>query len=269
MPIVVDLYLHRQSWFHRADPRVKLLFVAAWLILLLVFKNVFIMLGALVLLHLLHWSARMPGEKFLFIWKTLLPIGLVMTILWVIFYPTGDPIFQIWFIKVTPLAIAQGSVLGLRIMSMAFVVFAWLYSTDQTSLVRSLVKLKVPYEWGLVLALALRYIPTFQGMYGVISDAQQARGLDYSDTRGYARVQAMMPIFIAMIISSLRASDQLAKSLESRAFGARGIRRTYLHDIHYRATDYFYTLILFLTVVAALYLRIAYNFGVHAIKLLP
>jgi energy-coupling factor transport system permease protein len=268
MPIVVDLYTYRQSWIHRADPRVKLLFVAASLVLLLVFKNLFIMLAALALFHLLHWSARMPTEKLAFIWKTLLPVGIMMTALWIVFYPTGTPILEIWIIKITALSIAQGLVLGLRILSMAFAVFAWLYTTDQTSLVRSLVKLKMPYEWGLVLALALRYIPTFQSMYGVISDAQQARGLDYSETKGYQRVRSMMPIFVAMVISSLRASDQLAKALESRAFGAHGVRRTYLHDIHYRPVDYIYTVILLLIVAGALYLRIAFDFGIHAIRLL-
>jgi energy-coupling factor transport system permease protein len=268
MPIAVDLYTHRQSWVHRADPRVKLMFVGTSLVLLLVFKNLFIMLGALILLHIVHLSAGMPKEKFGFIWKTLLPIGILMTVLWTVFYPTGDPILQIWFIKVTTLGIAQGLVLGLRIISMAFAVFAWLYTTDQPSLVHSLVKLKMPYEWGLVLTLALRYIPTFQGMYGVISDAQQARGLDFSDTTGFRRVRAMMPIFVSMVISSLRASDQLAKSLESRAFGAHGVQRTYLHDIHYRFMDYVYILILLAIIVGAVYLRIAFDFGTHALRLL-
>ena len=84
-----------------------------------------------------------------------------------------------------------------------------------------MVKLKMPYEWGLVLALALRYIPTFQGAYTLISEAQQARGLEISGS-GFKRVKLMMPIFVAMIISSLRASDQLARALEARGLGAPG-----------------------------------------------
>lgn len=268
MPIVVDLYTKRESWLHRADPRVKLIFVGASLVLLLVFKNLFIMLGALVLMHLLHWSARMPTEKFWFIWKTLLPVAIMMTALWVIFYPTGTPLLEIWILKITAFSIAQGLVLGLRIMSMAFAVFAWLYTTDQPSLVRSFVKLKLPFEWGLVLALALRYIPTFQGMYGIISDAQQARGLDYSETKGFKRARAMMPIFVAMVISSLRASDQLAKALESRAFGVKGVRRTTLRDIHFRPVDYAYTVILLGIIAVSLYLNIALDFGKHTIRLL-
>ena len=91
MPVVIDLYSYRQSWLHKGDPRVKLLFVASSLLLLLMFKNVFIMLTALILVHILHWSARIPQHKFEFVWKTLLPVSLLMCILWVILYPAGDP----------------------------------------------------------------------------------------------------------------------------------------------------------------------------------
>ena len=262
MPIITDLYLPSQTWVHALDARVKLLFVAALLVILLVFNNLFFMGVVLVLLHLLHGAAKMPRQRFAFIWRTLLPISLLILILRVIFYPVGTPVLQIWLIRITPMALAQGGVLGLRIISMAFAVFAWLYTTDPTLLVRSLVKLKLPYEWGLVLALALRYIPTFQGTYTLISEAQQARGLDLSGA-GFRRVKLMMPIFVAMIISSLRASDQLAKALESRALGLPDIRRTSLVDLHFRPTDYLATALIFLTTLGLLYLNRRYGFGTH------
>ena len=268
MPVGVDLYLKRESWLHRVDPRVKLLFVAAAIVLLLVFKNLFFMLVALFLVHVLHWSAKMPRRKFVFIWKTMLPIAIMISTLWVIFYPTGTPIFEIWVIKITPLSIAQGMVLALRITTMAFVVFAWLYTTENPAIVRSLVKLKMSYEWGLTLALALRYIPTFQGMYVVISEAQQARGLNISEGKGFQRVRTLMPIFIAMVISALRASDQLAYALEARAFGASGVERTYLHDIHYRPLDWAYTMFILGATILLLYLNLALGFGKQAVSLI-
>jgi energy-coupling factor transport system permease protein len=261
MPVGIDLYLKRESWLHRVDPRVKLLFVAASIVLLLIFKNLFFMLTALLLIHVLHWSAKMPRRKFIFIWKTMLPISIMICALWVIFYPTGTPIFEIWVIKITPLGLAQGIVLALRITTMAFVVFAWLYTTDQPAIVRSLVKLRVSYEWGLTLALALRYIPTFQGMYGVISEAQQARGLNISEGKGFQKVRTLMPIFVAMVISALRASDQLAYALEARAFGASGVERTYLHDIHFRPLDWAYTVFILGTTILLLYLNLRLGFG--------
>ena len=268
MPIVVDLYSQRQSWVHRIDPRVKLLFVASSLLLLLLIKNVYIMLIGLVLIHLLHWSAHIPRERFMFVWKTLLPVSLIMFSMWVIFYPTGEPIAELWIVQITAIGLAQGLVLGLRILTMAFVVFAWLYTTDHPSLVRSLVKLKIPLEWGLILSLALRYIPTFQSMYAVISEAQQARGLNLSEKKGYRRVRAMMRIFVAMVISSLRASDQLAKALESRAFGASGVQRTNLHEIEFRRLDYVFTAIILGTISALLFLHLRFGIGTHPVNLM-
>ena len=78
MQVGVNLYIKRQSWFHGVDPRVKLLFVAASIVILLVFKNVLFMLAALLMVHVLHWSARMPRGRFIFIWKTLLPIAILI-----------------------------------------------------------------------------------------------------------------------------------------------------------------------------------------------
>jgi energy-coupling factor transport system permease protein len=265
MPIIVDLYTPRPSWLHALDPRVKLLFVACFIFLLLFYNNLLFMAGVLALLHLIYGSAKIPRQKIIFIWKTLLPISLLMALLRVIFYPVGTPLTQIWVIQITPFAMAQGLVLGLRIITMAFVVFAWLYTTDQPSLVRSLVKLGAPYEWGLVLALALRYIPTFQGTYTLISEAQQARGLDISVGSGFKRVQVMMPIFVAMIITSLRSADQLGKALEARALGASGVRRTNLRDIHFQPADYVAAIFIIGVTVGLIYVRLRFGFGLHPI----
>ena len=44
--------------------------------------------------------------------------------------------------------------------ALAFTIFLWLFTTDQATLVRSLVAIGLPYPWGLTLAIALRYLPT-------------------------------------------------------------------------------------------------------------
>jgi energy-coupling factor transport system permease protein len=268
MSVVADLYTPRPSWIHRTDPRVKLLFVGTFIFLLILYKNLWVMLAALLLVHIIHWQAQMPLARFLFVWKTLLPVSLLMLLLRVIFYPVGDPIFQIWLIEVTPVAIAQGLVLAGRIITMAFVVFAWLYTTDQPMLIQSLVKLKVPYTWGLTLALALRYIPTFQGMYTMILEAQQARGLNLDDTKGFYRVRRMMPIFVAMIITALRSSSQLAMAIEARAFGIKGVQRTNLYELQARPFDYLLTLILLTLLAGLTFAYFRFGFGSLPIELM-
>ena len=266
MAVVADLHVPGRSWAHRLDPRVKVLFVACFIVLVLVFDNLFFMLGALLAVHLLHFSARVPASRLLFIWKTLLPVALLMALLWTFFYPRGDLVAAFWIVEITVLALAQGAALGLRILVMAFAVFAWLYTTDQASLVRSLVKLGIPYEWGLVLALALRYIPTFQASYALVSDAQAARGLELRG-KGFSRVKRMMPIFVAMIVTSLRASEQLARAIEARALGTPGVRRSVLRDIRFRSTDYAACLLLAVLTVVLLYVNFRFGVGEHPLVL--
>ena len=266
MAVVADLYVPGRSWAHRLDPRVKLLFVACFVVLVLVYDNLFFMLAALVLVHLLHFSARVPAAKLRFVWRTLLPVALLMALLWTLFYPRGEPVATVWIVEITVLALAQGAALGLRILVMAFAVFAWLYTTDQAALVRSLVKIGMPYEWGLVLALALRYIPAFQGSYALVSDAQAARGLELRGA-GFARVKGMMPVFVAMIVTSLRASEQLARAIEARALGAPGVRRSVFRDIRFRPADYAACLLLVALSGALLYLNLRFGTGEHPLAL--
>ncbi len=258
---MVNLYVAGDSWLHRADPRVKLLFVASMIFLLILIKNLWLMLGAAILVHLLHFSAAIPLTRLRFIWKTLLPVITLMLLLRTLFYPAGEVWLSFWIIRITSLAVAQGCVLALRIITMALAVFAWLYTTTHSNIVRGFVKLGMPHEWGMVLALALRYIPTFQGMFGRISQAQQARGLNFSQHKGIQRVRIMMPMFVAMIISSLRASSQLAMSLEARGYGRRGITRTALHEIKFAPRDYILTAILLMLVAITTFLNLRYGFG--------
>ncbi|MCA9999092.1 MAG: energy-coupling factor transporter transmembrane protein EcfT [Anaerolineales bacterium] len=269
MSISVNLYTPGQSWLHQTDPRVKLLFVAAAIFLLILFKNVWLLLNALLLLHLLHWSAATPLAKIRFIWKTLLPVALLMLLLRVLFYPVGEPLLTVWIVQVTTVALAQGLVLALRILTMALVVFAWLYTTTQPDLVQGFVRLGMPHAWGLVLALALRYIPTFQGTFTLITEAQQARGLNVSQGSGFQRVRLMMPIFVAMIISSLRASGQLALALEARGYGRHGAARTTLHGLHFHGRDWVLTAVLLLILLTLTYLNLRHGFGSQPLLLYP
>jgi energy-coupling factor transporter transmembrane protein EcfT len=73
----------------------------------------------------------------------------------------------------------------------------------------------------------------------------------------------MMPIFVAMIISSLKASDQLAKAMESRAFGIQGVQRTALHEIHFQRTDFVLTILILVFFALLLYANFGLGLGQH------
>ncbi|MFT5193541.1 MAG: energy-coupling factor transport system permease protein [Cellvibrionaceae bacterium] len=268
MSVSVNLFIPGKSWLHTTDPRIKLLFVAAMLFLLILFKNVWVMAAACALLHLLHTSAGTPFAKIKFLWCTLLPVGLLMLVLRMLFYPAGTILFEFSVVQITTNGLAEGFVLAFRILTMALTVFAWLYTTTQPDLVQSFVRLGMPHEWGLTLSLALRYIPTFQGTFSLISEAQQARGLDLKRSKGFQRVQQMMPIFVAMIISSLRSSEQLAMALESRGYGRKGVARSTLYPLKFSRRDYVLAVGLFCLFAICLWVYFFLGFGADPIQLL-
>ena len=214
-----DLYFSAESRLHRLDPRVKLFSVVALLALAGTLRNLWLMIGILFLSQLLLLSTHIPAPRLLSVWKALLPTMAMIVVLWVAFYPGVDPaLFQIWFVQVSWYNIAQALTVAARLAVFAFVIMAWLFTTDQVELVLGIVALGLPYSWGLTLAIALRYLPVMGGVLRMISEAQQARALDLGKGNPLQRARNYIPIVIAMIITALRTAENLSRSLESRAF---------------------------------------------------
>jgi energy-coupling factor transport system permease protein len=263
-----DLYVPRSSWLHRADPRIKLAFVVLGTGALLLFQNLWVMLAGLLVLHALLLSAKVPRDRIVWVWRAMLLLNILIPVLWVVFYPEGESVlFRFWFIRITALSVVRGVALALRLDAIAFLWFSWLFTTDQASLVRSLVRLGLPYEWGLVLALSFRYMPTFLGLFGVVMDAQQSRGLDLSQGRWLARLRAYLPILIAMVISALRTAERLGMALEARALGLPGVQRTAFREIVFRPLDAIYLVAVVALFGALALLRWRYGLGVHPLYL--
>lgn len=266
MGFSTDLYVERISWAHKMDPRIKVIYVGLGIVTILLFKNVFIILLAVALSHLFIKSARIPWDRITWVWKRMVPINILIPVLYLLFYPEGPELFHIWFFKFTFLALLRGVALALRLDAIAFLVFSWIFTTDQSKIVRSLVRLGLPFNAGLVLAISLRYIPTFYGLFTTVSEAQQARALDLNKGNFFGRLRQYIPILIAMIISALRTADKLAKALESRALGIQGIKRTCFHDIEFQFLDYVYLIMILIAFALAIYLRLGLGLGMDLVN---
>ena len=269
MSVAPDFYVHRRSWLHDTDPRVKLLMLVLTVVLLLVFQNLWIMLATWFLILILHRSAKVPMDRIRFLLRALLPVTILMPLIWVIFYPAGEIIISIGFINIRGESLAEGLTVALRIQAMTLAIFAVLFTTDTDTLMQGLVRLRMPYSWGLMLSLALRYVPNFANSYSSIHQAQQARGLEYESTRGLKRVREMMPVLVPMIIGSFRSSEQMSIALEARGFGVQGVQRTYLNLIRFRVLDWVLVALGLFVAMGLLALNLAYGFGTDPIAIFP
>jgi len=237
MSFAFDLYIDRPSWLHRLDPRTKLAFVAFSSVLLLSFSHPFVSAAFLLGIHGILWSGKVPASRLRWAWQRMWPITILILLLWPIFYPQGEEVlWQVWRIRITTQGLCQGLSMALRVDALAFAFLVLLFSTDQARLVRGLVKLGLPYEWGLTLAIAMRYLPTLYGIYITVSEAQQARGWVIGEGNFVRRIKSYLPILVAVIVMALRLADNLSMALSARGFQS-GARRTYLKDLELSLAD--------------------------------
>jgi energy-coupling factor transport system permease protein len=231
-----DFFVAGRSWLHRLDPRVKLGIVVAGSVVLFVWHTLWLLLSALALVHLLLFSARYPWSRIVAMWRAIAALLLLVVIIWPVFYQAGRTLFEFGPLRVTSRALLSGIANATRLAGFSFVFLLWVGTTDARALVRSFVRLGVPFRWGMALTIGLRFIPTFAGTYAAVYDAQQARGLVLKG-RLRERARRLLPVLVAAFVSALRASEQLAMTLESRGFGALK-QRTTLRDLRMRLTDW-------------------------------
>ena len=233
-----DAYVRRNTGLYALDPRVKLALVAEALVFTFLWPEVWAAIAVSGVCLGLLGLAQVPAARTVRFLRGIMPLLVLVLLLTALF--TGGPgplLLQVGPLRVTAAALAQGALLAARLLALGLVFFFWLSTTDQAAMVRGFVALRMPYTWGLTLALALRYLPILAGLFEQVSEAQQARGLDLAQRRFWERLAAYRPVLIAMLISALRNGERLGWALEARALGAPGVRRSVFRPLRLRRAD--------------------------------
>jgi len=245
----IDLYTEADTFLHRMDPRVKIVSVLMLSLLAFVLTNLNLLLLLLAFIFLLLLLARATMSRTLFALKFVFRFMVLIVILWPIFDPSGSPVLaSLGPIKITEPAIWRGVTSAVRVGCLATVWYILMFTTSQRDLVRALVKLGVRFDFGLTLAISLRFLPTFGALIDSIKDAQRARGLELSKGGLLKRSRNYVAVLVPTIVSALRTADTLSLALQSRAYGARA-DRTYLRDLTMRPSDYVALTVLVLLLV--------------------
>lgn len=91
-----------------------------------------------------------------------------------------------------------------------------------TSLMRPLGHFGVPIEdVGLVLSMALRFIPVVSEEAGRIRLAQRARGVNFDEGSVLRRVRAWAAVLTPLVVGLFRRADRVAESMDARCYGQR------------------------------------------------
>jgi energy-coupling factor transport system permease protein len=245
--ITLGQYFPGNSLIHRLDPRVKLILVIAFVVLIFMAKTLcsflLLIVGVAVLVLMSGISARV-------ILKSIRPVLFLMLFTAVInlFWTKGegDPIFTLGFIKIWEQGIKNALFMIFRIVSLVTGTSLLLtYTTSPIELTDALERLLKPlklvrvpvHDFAMMMTIALRFIPTLLEETDKIVNAQKARGASLDRGNLIDKVKAFVPILIPLFISAFRRADELACAMECRCYrGDEG--RTRMKVLHMGALDF-------------------------------
>lgn len=235
--VLVDIYVAKNTALHRLDPRVKI--IGATLLTLLCFflSNLLILAVLLVFLQAMIAASGVSWKSYSSSLWFIARFAIILVLLWPFFDKLGEPVLlDLWIYKITLPSLLNSIAVAMRIFVIASGWLLLMITTRQGILVRGLVKLGCPYDFGISLSIGLRYIPNLVGTIDQIRDAQMSRAFDFNSGGPIRRARNFIPVLIPTIVTAMRAIDGLSEALVSRGYGATPLR-TYFRDIRLRISD--------------------------------
>lgn len=257
--ITLGQFIPGKGVVHRADPRVKILLLIAFIALIFCTFN-FAALGVaaaaiLTVILLSEVSLRMYFKSL----KVIIVIVLITSVL-NMFYGTGDPIWQFGVFKLTLSGIYRAIFVSVRIVLLILISSCLTFTTPPTDLTDAIERLMKPlkifhvkvHEIAMMMTIALRFVPTLLEETDKIMAAQKARGADMESGGLIKKVRAMTPVLIPLFVSAFRRAYELAMAMECRCYQG-GDGRTRMKSLHIGKVDVI-AIIFTLTVIAGVVL---------------
>ena len=252
-------FIPGQSLLHRLYPVTKLVWLVLGTILVFLVREgwLVMVLAGLLLLALFSLDRRVWQVRgFRFAALT----GLILWILYLLFNKSGSALIDpgIPFLTVTSGGLAQGLLVSGRFMSIIFLSYLFILSTEPNDLAYALMQCGFPYRIGFMLVTALRLSPILEEEGHTIYQAQLVRGVRY-DQGGAQRLILLTRQFLTpVLIGALQRADKLVFSMEGRGFGQHQ-RRTFRRPLKPTRLDIWFNLGLFIVAGALLYLGVGGN----------
>lgn len=242
--VMLGRYIPGNSVIHALDPRSKI--IGSIVFFLIVFNAAswidYTLL--LVFLAILVWLTKV---SFAFFWngfKPMVVLIMITAVFQIFFVRSGDVLFQVSLFQITTGGIRSALYVMIRFVLIIGLSTVLSLTTNpltmadaMESMLHPLRKINFPvHELSLILAIAMRFVPTILDEAQTIMNAQRARGVDFNEGNLIKRVKAFIPILIPLFASAIRRAEDLAYAMESRGYkGGEG--RTKYRQLKWRIQD--------------------------------
>ena len=236
-------YVPGDSCVHRIDARIKLTLGIAFIVALLC-GHTFASLGiAAAFVFLTYVLARIPAGKALRSLAPLMVIVLIVVVLNLFTQQGGETLVQLGIFRISMGGVQAASFMGVRLTVMMLGMSLITLTTPTIELSEAFEKMLAPFarfglpahELGMIMGIALRFMPQFATELATVYHAQVSRGarLSNSPVHGVRMVSSLM---IPLFASVFRHAETLSFAMDARCYhGGEG--RTHLRPMKLTALD--------------------------------
>lgn len=317
--MVLGQYYNSNSWFHRLDPRVKIIALFVYMITIFLVDSIYTLLGFLGFTLIIVFTTKVPIMKFLqnllmlvyvfvfmFIFQvlfrktgtllvtwqfTLTVFNLVLSIVLLVLFFLSNKIIRKgrflifiaiivgsfllqYYYKATPVianynieiyddSLRVASFVLVRIIAIVFTSALLTLTTKPIELNQGLEKLLSPLKliklnpaiFGMMVSIALRFIPTLINEANKILRAQASRGVDFKEGNIGQKIKQVIALIVPMFAIAYRKAIDLADAMEARGYDPDS-PRTSMEELHFKWPDYVVIIFINVVLIATILLKI-------------
>ena len=243
--ITIGQHFPGDSPVHNFDPRLKILVVVAYVIVLFMSTNFPGLILAGITVLGMYVVAGIPLKLLKKSIKPILPLIFFTVILNLFFIrDSRAPLIKIFGIGIYKSGVLFCIVMVCRIVFLICGTSLLTYTTSPIVLTDGLESLMKPlnavhfpvHEMAMIMTIAMRFIPVLIEETDKIMSAQKSRGAMLDSGSFSDRIKAMVPILVPLFISAFRRALELATAMECRCYkGGEG--RTRLKQLKVTSGD--------------------------------
>ncbi len=236
--LMLGQYRPLDSYLHRLDARAKLVPVVLVMVLGLLTSSPTFYISLLIALVAALLISGISAGTLLRNFRPILLLVAVTFFYHILFSARQtDALFHVVGFAVTTGGLAKAIFFSLRLL--LFVAIAFLVTLTNspselaealTRLLRPLERLRIPVsDLGLIIFIALRFIPILYDELVAIRNAQMIRGVDFGGGM-FSRIRKTTAILVPVLVGTIGRADELAMAMEARGYQSGKRRSFYSHS---------------------------------------
>ena len=234
-------YYPGDSAIHRLDPRTKLLLGFVFLITTLTVGSFRGLVPVAIFVVLIYTVSRVPVRRVLSSMTPLLAIVAVVAVLNLFSDQSGRILWQLGFLQISEGSLHSAAFMTCRLTLMMAGMSAITLTTPTLDLTAGFERLLAPFArvglpaLGMIMGIALRFMPQFATEMKQTADAQASRGARVTGGP-LGGVRMLGSVAIPLFTGVFRHAETLSAAMDARCYhGEQG--RTRLHALAFRRGD--------------------------------